>query len=99
MEPAPPPYPGPVTGWQLPERSLTTRRVDGSAFVHVGDAAAVAVLNGTALAVWDHAPGALGPDELVRRVAAAYEVAPDEVRADVLRTVDELVEAGLLVPR
>ncbi len=94
-----PRYAGEVSGWKLPARALTTRRVAGSAFVHAQDSERVAVLNGTALAVWDLAPGAAGPEELVERVAAEHARSPEDVRVDVLRTVDELVEAGLLVRR
>ena len=76
---------------------MTTRLVEGTAFVHVEGVTAVAVLNETALSVWDHAADAEDLSDLVTRVSSERGVAADLVRDDVARTVAELVSAGLLL--
>jgi len=53
-------------------------------------------LNTTAADVWRLATGDLDFDQMLERIAAAYDVSADQIRAQVESTVRELVESGLL---
>jgi Coenzyme PQQ synthesis protein D (PqqD) len=55
-----------------------------------------AVLNGTASDVWRLLDGEHSLEEIVELLARAYGVEPAEIRADVERTVGELISSGFL---
>ncbi len=56
----------------------------------------VSVLNGTASDIWRLADGTRTVEEITALIAASYEVPPEAIADDVLRTVREFIEAGLL---
>lgn len=56
----------------------------------------VSVLNGTASDIWRLADGTRTVDEITALIAASYDVRPEAIAEDVVRTVGELSEAGLL---
>lgn len=86
-----------MTTWRQPESGVTTRLVDGTTFVHVTGLLAVAVLNSTALTVWQQAEHARDLADLIERVCLAHAVGTEFAREDVSRTVTDLVSAGLLI--
>lgn len=56
----------------------------------------VTVLNGTASDIWRLADGEHDVDEIVRLLAASYQVSPESIAREVSATVDRFIEAGLL---
>ena len=55
-------------------------------------------LNRTASGVWALADGVRTVDEVVASLGRAYGVPDDDIRADVVATLDELVRLGVLEP-
>ena len=55
------------------------------------------VARGTGPRVWDLVSSGTGVQEIVRTVAARYGKSPEEVRVDVERFVEDLIERGFLV--
>ncbi len=58
----------------------------------------VVVLNATAGDVWRLADGELTLDQLVERLAAAYQAPVDQVRPDVHSVFQDLLDRGYLIP-
>ena len=56
----------------------------------------VTVLNGTASDVWYLCDGTMTVDEIVDTLASSYQVDSGQIRDDVVATIEQLNEAGLL---
>ena len=56
----------------------------------------VVVLNGTASDIWRLCDGEQTLDQIVELLARAYEREPEDIRTDVVATIDELTAAGFL---
>jgi len=70
--------------------------VDGDISLYDRASQRALLLNSTASAIWRLADGTYTLDELVDRLAAAYQVWPAAIRADVERTLRDLAGAGFL---
>lgn len=80
---------------------MSVRAADGVAVVSDGDVVYLALvprgrpvaLSGSASIIWTALPGTR--EEVAARVAHHYDVAPDDVRADVDAFLDHLIADGL----
>lgn len=75
--------------------AVETARFDAEAVLYDERTGVVHHLNGSASAIWlllDGRP----VDDLVRALAAATGVSPDELRPDVVATIEQFHAAGLL---
>ncbi len=74
----------------------TWRRVGEEAVVVDIDSGGVYELGGPAVRIWELLEGSPTLEELVGSLEAEYEDSGGTLRADVTRTIEELVGAGLL---
>jgi PqqD family protein of HPr-rel-A system len=74
---------------------VTLQRVGREAILHDARAGKAHVINSSAARVWELCDGR-SMDELVRSFAEPYGRTPDEVRADVERTIESFRRLGLL---
>ena len=58
----------------------------------------VLVLNATASDIWRLCDGEQTVDEIVELLASAYEVPADDIREEVNRTLERLIEEEFLTP-
>lgn len=70
--------------------------IDGRVSAYAPGAEEVVFLNETASQVWRLLDGTRDLDELVREISTGYDVQPADIKDDVARTVQSLVEAGLI---
>lgn len=49
--------------------------------------------------IWEHASSGLSIGEIVKEIATVYDADVPRIQRDVERILEELVQAGLLVPR
>ena len=79
-----------------PRDGIRELELDGDISLYDPATRNAAILNGTASDVWRLLDGEHSLDEVVDLLAAAYEVQGAAIRADVERTVGDLVAAGFL---
>jgi len=79
-----------------PRAGLATRVLDGEVVILDRANGHVHRLNATASAIWNLCDGKSTTDDIAAQVAAAFQRKPDEVLADVLRTVADLGRLDLL---
>ena len=79
-----------------PSPGVTCERVGGEGILHDDLAGRVHVLNASATRVWELCSGSPTVAELTESLARSYELAPADVRADVLKVLTELRARGLL---
>jgi hypothetical protein len=84
---------------RFPERNpkLAWREIDGEAVIISPEDSHVHELNETASLVWSNADGKHSVDEIAGVIAARYEVALPEAKADVNELIEVLSAKGLLV--
>jgi hypothetical protein len=78
-----------------PDQILETE-IDGEISLYNPHSEAVLVLNPTASDVWRLSDGEHTLEEMVRLLAAAYQVRPEDIRRDVEQAVRNIIEEGFL---
>jgi hypothetical protein len=76
--------------------TVTEVEIDGETILYDEASQELVVLNGPAAVIWQNLDGSCSLRELIGDLAAAFEVDPAIVRADVLDTVRELGRHGML---
>lgn len=79
-----------------PPPHLIETEIKGDISLYDAQREKVLVLNGTASDVWRLCDGEQTLDEIVALLARGYGIEGEEIRADVERTVKELVDEGFL---
>ena len=79
-----------------PSPNVRYRIVDGEAVVVQQQDARVLNLNETGASILQAMDGTRTVDDIVDRLAQEYEVAPETLRADVLRFIDVLIGAKVI---
>lgn len=85
----------PVRASHSPE--VVVEDLDDDVCLYRPDIDEVVVLNATAGDVWRLADGELSEDELVDRLAAAYQLPAEQVRPDIQSVISDLIERGYLI--
>lgn len=73
---------------------VSWRVIEGQAVLIFNKEGEVQVLNELGTFIWEHAEE--GPEEVVRRIVAQYEVTPDEAKKDLEEFVSSLLASGAL---
>jgi len=73
------------------------REIEGKIAVIKDDGMAIYVLNKTAARIWEMCDGNLGPDEMAAILCERYDVSFERASADVRKTLNSLMEKGLLM--
>ena len=79
-----------------PPPHLIETEIKGDISLYDAQREKVLVLNGTASDVWRLCDGEQTLDEIVALLAGGYGIEGEEIRADVERTVKQLVDEGFL---
>lgn len=79
-----------------PPAQILETEVDGEISLYDPQTEAVLVLNNTASDVWRLSDGEHTLEDIVRLLAVAYRVRPEEIHKDVERTVRNIIEEGFL---
>jgi hypothetical protein len=72
------------------------RRIEDDVVLIGKDGLVIHVLNKTAARIWELCDGTNGPGEIVADLCERFEVAPEEVRADVQEILGKFEGMGLL---
>ena len=80
-----------------PSPSVVSREVGGETVLVDLDSELYFSLNTTGALVWEGFAAGSDIDDIVGATSARFDMAADQVRDDVVRLVDELVAAGLLI--
>ena len=83
---------------ETPERSgeVWVRRETERVAVYVPATGQLHALNASALAIWELCDGMTTIDEMIRAVAELTDAGLEQAERDVVRTLDELAERGLV---
>jgi len=79
-----------------PPVQILETEIDGEISLYNPHSEAVLVLNPTASDVWRLSDGEHTLEEMVRLLAAAYQVRPEDIRRDVEQAVRNIIEEGFL---
>lgn len=79
-----------------PSDGVTEVEVEGAAYLHSVETNDVVVLNQTASDVWFLCDGSSSAQEIVDRLAQAYDLPQEQIKDDVLTTIASFRRAGLL---
>ena len=83
---------------QTPKRAgeVWVRRESEKVAVYVPEAGQLHALNASALAIWELCDGTTTVDEMVRAIVELTDAEPSEAERDVVRTLNELADRGLV---
>lgn len=79
-----------------PVASLIESEIDGDISLYDPTSETVTVLNGTASDVWRLCDGHHTLKEMIELLASAYGVDADDIRHDVMTTLEQLEKSGLV---
>lgn len=91
------PYSAQMIDRPRPASTVVAEDLDDDVCLYRDDIDEVLVLNRSAGDVWRLADGTMTLDEIVERLAAAYQAAATALRADVESVISDLSERGYLV--
>jgi hypothetical protein len=77
-------------------KDIIWRRIGDEVVVIKDDGLATHVLNKTAALIWELCDGKRGIDEIAAVLCERYDVSPEEARADIKETIENLIKVGIV---
>jgi hypothetical protein len=77
-------------------KDIIWRRIGDEVVVIKDDGLATHVLNKTAALIWELCDGKRGINEIAAVLCERYDVSPEEARADIKETIENLIKVGIV---